>query len=133
MVSIDAHAAAASQRDPPHLEDLFDDVNRSARTDLALSDGEQSVQEGVFRLSGLETRQGAKIGYSRCSVVADALECHVDEGTASLSSVTRRSSSTTSSGRVTVQSSPPGRTLPRSRSPSNEPPVIGNVIRGRAV
>src|SRR5207245_1418322 len=41
----------------------------------------------------------------------------------------RRSSSTTPSGRLTVQSAPPGTTLPRSRSPSNEPPVIGNVTR----
>src|SRR5438552_5071733 len=47
----------------------------------------------------------------------------------SVSSVMRRSSSTTPSGRLTVQSSPPGSTLPRSLSPSNELPVIGNVAR----
>src|SRR5439155_1059320 len=47
----------------------------------------------------------------------------------SVSSVMRRSSSTTPSERLIVQSSPPGNTLPRSLSPSNEPPVIGNVTR----
>src|SRR5258706_11643285 len=47
----------------------------------------------------------------------------------SVSSVMRRSSSTTPSERLEVQSSPPGNTLPRSLSPSNEPPVIGYVTR----
>src|SRR5712691_12114226 len=46
-----------------------------------------------------------------------------------VSSVMRRSSSTTPSERLTVQSSPDGSTLPRSLSPSNEPPVIGSVMR----
>src|SRR3954468_16061745 len=40
----------------------------------------------------------------------------------------RKSSSITPSLRLTVQSSP-FNTLPRSLSPSNEPPVIGNVTR----
>src|SRR5690348_280163 len=35
----------------------------------------------------------------------------------------------TPSARLIVQSSPPGSTLPRSRSPSTEPPMIGNVTR----
>src|SRR6266446_7372615 len=47
----------------------------------------------------------------------------------SVSSMMRRSSSVTPSERLTVQSSPEGSTLPRSLSPSNEPPVIGTVMR----
>src|ERR1019366_2481744 len=47
----------------------------------------------------------------------------------SVSSVIRRSSSRTPSGRLTTQSAPPGSTLPRSLSPSNAPPVMGNVRR----
>src|SRR5260221_3705490 len=47
----------------------------------------------------------------------------------SVSSVMRRSSSRTASARLTTQSSPPGSTLPRSLSPSNEPPLMGNVRR----
>src|SRR5450432_1039777 len=47
----------------------------------------------------------------------------------SASSVIRRSSSRTPSARLTTQSAPPGSTLPRSLSPSNEPPVMGNVRR----
>src|SRR5580700_1198775 len=47
----------------------------------------------------------------------------------SVSSVIRRSGSRTPSGRLITQSPPPGSTLPRSLSPSNEPPMIGNVRR----
>ena len=47
----------------------------------------------------------------------------------SVSSVIRRSSSRTPSGRKRVQSPPPGKTLPRSRGPSKVPPVIGAITR----
>src|SRR3989442_119109 len=42
--------------------------------------GEQPVQEGVFRFPGLETRQRSKVGSSRRPVVTDPLERHVNEG-----------------------------------------------------
>src|SRR4029077_9645730 len=47
----------------------------------------------------------------------------------SVSSVMRRSSSSTPSDRNRVQSPPPGKTLPRSRGPSNVPLVIGAMTR----
>ena len=47
----------------------------------------------------------------------------------SVSSVRRKSSSRTPSTRRSVQSSPPGRTLPRSRGPSKCPLPIGATMR----
>src|SRR3981189_901652 len=60
-------------------KDLFDQVNRPVSTNLPSSDGEQPVQEGVFRFGSLEMRHRAKVGSSWRSVVPDALERHVDE------------------------------------------------------
>src|SRR2546428_11602067 len=110
------------------LEDLFDHVNRPVGANLPSSYGEQPVQEGVFRFGSLETRHSAKVGSSWRSVVTDALERHVDER-AVVSSVMRRSSSVPPSARLSVQSPPPGSTLPRSRGPSKGPPAIGAVTR----
>src|SRR3977135_2928416 len=60
-------------------KDLFDQVNRPVSTNLPSSDGEQPVQEGVFRFGSLETRHRSKVGSSWRSVVPDALKRHVDE------------------------------------------------------
>src|SRR6266851_1144854 len=46
----------------------------------------------------------------------------------SVSSVTRRSSSKVPSALAVTQSPPPASTLPRRRSPSNEPPVTGKIV-----
>src|SRR5262245_12840349 len=47
----------------------------------------------------------------------------------SVSSVTRRSSRNVPSPRHLTQSPPPASTLPRRRSPSNEPPTTGKIVR----
>ena len=85
------------------------------------------------RVSGLEARQGPKVRTSRRRIVANSLERHVDQGAvvglqrdAQIELDRRRRE------RTTAQSSPPGSTLPRSRSPSKVPPTMGNVIRGAA-
>src|SRR5580765_5027199 len=46
----------------------------------------------------------------------------------SVSSVTRRSSSNVPSALAVTQSPPPASTLPRRRSPSNEPPTTGKMV-----
>ena len=77
----------------------------------------------------LEARQRAKVGTSGAPSSRMPSNVMWMRAPSSVSSVMRRSSSMTPSERLTVQSSPPGSTLPRSRSPSNEPPVIGKVTR----
>src|SRR5262249_15592377 len=69
----------AAERDVTSLENLVNHVNRTVGTNLSRSNGEEPVQERVFRRGSLETWQRAKVGSSCCSVVTDALERHVDE------------------------------------------------------
>jgi hypothetical protein len=62
-------------------EELFDHVHRSFGANLRAANGKQLVQEGILRFGGFEARQRPKVGRAWRSVIANALERHMDEGT----------------------------------------------------
>jgi len=105
-------------------EELLDHVNGpSAR--ISPVPTATAVQETSISVRSFEARQRPKVGSSWRSVVADALERHVDECAVVALQGDAQVELENSVERLIVQSSPPGSTLPRSLSPSNEPPVIG--------
>src|SRR2546422_10953467 len=78
MGSAPRRRARACRNERPS-EELFDHVNRPVGANLPGANGEQPVQEGVFRFGSLEARHRTKVGSSWRTIVTDPLERHVNE------------------------------------------------------
>src|SRR2546422_9510631 len=78
MGSAPRRRARACRNERPS-EELFDHVNRPVGANFPGANGEQPVQEGIFRFGSLEARHRTKVGSSWRAVVTDPLERHVNE------------------------------------------------------